>query len=79
MKNTNTIKIITYKVVGDFVICNKVSTCLILLCANREDANNKLRMVMQNKDEYIHTEMVGEPYIVAEEEDGTEWYYGFTD
>ena len=79
MNNTNTIKRTTYKIVGDFIICNKVRTCLILLSQNKKEANRKLKMILKNKETYIPGEIIGEPYILVEEEDGTEWYYSLTD
>ena len=76
---TNTIKRTTYKIVGNFNICGKERTCLIRLCCNEEDAKHKLQEVLENKNVYIKEKIIGEPYIVAEDEDGTEWYYGLTD
>ena len=79
MTNTNTTKRTTYKIVGDFNICNQKRICLISLCFGKENAKQKLDEILKNKSKFILGDIIGEPYIVVEEEDGTEWYYGYTD
>jgi hypothetical protein len=79
MTNTNTAKRTTYKIVGNFNICNQKRICLISLCFGKENAKQKLDEILKNKSKFILGDIIGEPYIVAEEEDGTEWYYGYTD
>ena len=79
MTNTNTAKRTTYKIVGNFNICNQKRICLISLCFGKENAKQKLDEILKNKSKFISGDIIGEPYIIAEEEDGTEWYYGYTD
>ena len=70
---------LTYKIVGDYNICNKVSTCLIRLCANATDAETKLNELLEKNEIDNTCEMIGKPYIIAEYDSGDEWYYGYTD
>lgn len=79
MKKQNHNNQLTYKIVGDYNICGKDRTCLIRLCANETDAKAKLNEVLENKIAYCGTDIKGNPYIIVENDDGDEWYYGYTD
>ena len=68
----------TYKVCADYNICGKVSTCLVALAINEEDANRKLEEAKNNSHTYENG-YIGNLRVAVEEDDGTEWYYGYTD
>ena len=47
MTNTNTAKRTTYKIVGNFNICNQKRICLISLCFGKENAKQKLDEILK--------------------------------
>lgn len=65
----------SYYIVGDYNICGKITSCLIILCANKEQAKEDLKTIIANPPK----DCLGNIHIESDNSENCWWNQGSLD